>query len=314
MTTLVKHTRHFWTPFLQWFDSEAGSANLTDEKSNRTDWIRVIPFVALHLGCFAVIWVGWSPTAVAITLVLYLVRMFAITGFYHRYFSHRTFKTSRVAQFLFAVLGNSAAQRGPLWWAAHHRHHHRYSDQEEDVHSPHQQGFYWSHIGWITSRAMFRTRSEYVRDLAKFPELRFLNRFDNLVPLLLAIGLYTLGALLENFAPALNTSGPQLLVWGFFISTVLLFHGTCTINSLAHVMGRRRYVTGDESRNSFLLALITLGEGWHNNHHHFPAATRQGFLWWEIDPTYYSLLLLSKLGLIWDLRAVPEKVKTARTR
>jgi stearoyl-CoA desaturase (delta-9 desaturase) len=308
----TNRTQRIWTSIAQWFDSEAGPAEFSATESKRTDWIRVIPFLGLHLGCLAVIWVGWSPTAVAVAGLLYVLRMFAITGFYHRYFSHRTFKTSRAAQFLFAILGNSAVQRGPLWWAAHHRHHHRYSDRENDIHSPLQHGFYWSHAGWITSQGMFRTRLDSVRDLAKFPELRILDRFDGLVPMLLALGLYTSGEFLQALAPDLQTSGPQLLVWGFFISSVLLFHGTCTINSLAHVIGRRRYETGDESRNSFFLALITLGEGWHNNHHHFPASTRQGFYWWEIDLTYYALFFLSKLGLIWDLKGVPERVKAAK--
>lgn len=312
MTTTAYRTKRIWTSLVQWFDTEAGPAALPAGKSNKTDWIRVIPFLLLHLGCVAVIWVSWSETAVFVAVLLYILRMFAVTGFYHRYFSHRTFKTSRPVQFLFGVLGNSAVQRGPLWWAAHHRHHHRHSDREDDVHSPLQHGFYWSHIGWITSKRMFKTRLEYVRDLARFPELRMLDRFDSLVPVLLAAGLYGLGELLKATAPALETSGPQLLVWGFFISTVLLFHGTCTINSLAHVFGRQRYRTEDESRNSFLLAVITLGEGWHNNHHHFPTATRQGFFWWEIDLTYYGLFLLSKLGLLWDLREVPERVKAAR--
>jgi len=236
--------------------------------------------------------------------------MFAITGFYHRYFSHRTFKTSRWGQLLFAILGNAAAQKGALWWAAHHRDHHRYADKEGDVHSPQRQGMYWSHVGWITSRANSRTKLENVKDLAKFPELRFLDRFDFLVPLLLAVSLFAAGNLLEIASPQLSVSGLQLLVWGFFISTVALSHGTFTINSLAHRFGSKRYQTTDESRNNVILALITLGEGWHNNHHHFPAATRQGFFWWEIDITYYVLRLLALFGIVWDLREVPEKVRT----
>lgn len=309
---MAERTQNIWSSFLQWFDSEAGPTEPLAWGNYKTNWIRMIPFLILHLGCVGVIWVGWSVTAVVLAILLYIARMFAVTGFYHRYFSHRTFKTSRPVQFFFGVLGNSAVQRGPLWWAAHHRHHHRFSDCEEDLHSPLQHGFYWSHIGWITTYSAFKTRSEYVRDLAKFPELRMLDRFDSLVPFLLAVGLYGAGDLLQATVPALETSGPQFLVWGFFISTVLLFHGTCMINSLAHVMGRRRYRTKDESRNSFLLALITLGEGWHNNHHHFPASTRQGFFWWEIDLTYYALVFLSKLGLIWGLRGVSDRVKAAK--
>jgi stearoyl-CoA desaturase (delta-9 desaturase) len=234
--------------------------------------------------------------------------MFAITGFYHRYFSHRTFRTSRAAQFLFAALGSAAVQRGALWWAAVHRHHHKHSDQEQDVHSPGVSGFWWAHIGWMTSSKNFPTDYGAVRDLAKYPELVFLNRFDMVVPAGFAAALYALGEILNAFAPGLGTSGAQLLVWGFFVSTVFLLHGTLMINSLAHVFGHRRFKTSDDSRNNFLLALITLGEGWHNNHHRFMNAARQGFYWWEIDVTFYGLKLLSWLGVIWDLKGVPAQV------
>ncbi|MEI9863837.1 MAG: acyl-CoA desaturase [Limisphaerales bacterium] len=233
------------------------------------------------------------------------MRMFAITGFYHRYFSHKTFHTSRAAQFLFAVLGATAVQRGPLWWSYQHRHHHKHSDEEEDVHSPTVRGFWWSHIGWITSARNFPTDYSQVRDLAKFPELVFLNRFDSLVPALLAAGLFALGHFLNVYFPALGVTSWQLLVWGFFISTTILFHATSSINSLAHLLGRRRYETEDNSRNSLILALITLGEGWHNNHHRYMSATRQGFYWWEIDVSYYALKALSWTGLIWNLKPVP---------
>lgn len=299
------------TAVVRWFDSWAGARVVSAEAADDPDWLRIVPFVAMHLACLAVIWVGWSPVAVITAIALYWVRMFAVTGFYHRYFSHRTFKTSRFWQFVFGLWGGTAVQRGPLWWAAHHRHHHLHSDQEEDRHSPVQHGFYWSHMGWIICKGNFRTNIEQVRDLAKFPELVFLDRFDTLVPILFAASTYGFGALLGSWFPDLGTSGPQMLVWAFFISTVVLFHGTCTINSLAHVFGRRRYQTTDHSRNSFLLALVTLGEGWHNNHHHFPAATRQGFFWWELDITYYGLKLMSWLGIVRDLRGVPERVKAA---
>jgi stearoyl-CoA desaturase (delta-9 desaturase) len=263
----------------------------------------------MHFGCLAVIWTGWSPVAVAVAVALYFIRMFAITGIYHRYFSHRTYKCSRFTQFLFAILGASATQRGALWWAAHHRHHHRHSDDEEDVHSPHTHGLYWSHMGWITSKRCYATDYSEVRDLAKFPELVFLNRFDTLVPVLLGASLVGLGALLNTLWPQLGTSAGQMFVWGFLISTVVLFHGTCTINSLAHMIGRRRYETTDKSKNSFLLALITLGEGWHNNHHHFPGAVRQGFFWWEIDISFYILKMLSWVGVVWDLNGVPDAIR-----
>ena len=293
-----------------WFDSSAVAPEAGDAK--RIEWLRVLPFLALHLACFGVLWVGWSWTAIGVALALYALRMLAITGFYHRYFSHKAFRTSRAMQFVFALLGASAAQRGPLWWASQHRHHHAHADDEQDAHSPHRHGFLWSHTGWFMARANFATRMAVVPDLAKYPELRFLDRFDALVPLLLALGLYGAGELLAYSAPALGTSGLQLLVWGFVISTVLLYHATFTVNSLAHTLGWRRYATRDQSRNNLWLALLTFGEGWHNNHHHFPGSARQGFYWWEIDLTYYFLKLLAALGLIWDLRPVPAGLRAAR--
>jgi len=302
----------WYSDIIRWFDT---SVDYRDEGIGRhkIEWLRILPFAIMHLVCLGVFWVGWSPAAVGVAVIAYAVRMFAITGFYHRYFSHRTFRTSRLAQFLFAVLGNSSLQRGPLWWAAHHRHHHRHADDELDPHSPKQRGFLWSHVLWIASRENFATRMDLVRDLAKFPELRFLNRFDILVPAFFAVALYALGAGLEAHVPSLGTSGPQMLVWSFFISTIVLFHATCTINSLAHLFGRRRFETKDESRNNWLLALLTFGEGWHNNHHYCPGATRQGFYWWEIDLTYYGLKLLAWLGIIRDLHPVPARAY-GRTR
>lgn len=292
---------------VRWFDTDHGHEDWATvrAKPDRVEWVRVLPFAVLHLGCLGVIWVGWSWPAVAVAVGLYFVRMFAITAFYHRYFSHKTFHTTRAAQFLFALLGATAVQRGPLWWSYQHRHHHRHSDDEADVHSPTVRGFWWSHIGWITSARNFPTDYNEVRDLAQFPELVFLNRFDTLVPLLLALGLFGVGHELHTARPTWGVTGGQLLVWGFFISTTVLFHATSSINSLAHLLGRRRYNTDDNSRNSFLLALVTLGEGWHNNHHRYMASVRQGFYWWEVDISYYLLKLLSFTGLIWSLKPVP---------
>lgn len=304
--------RPWWISVARWVDGSAAEQDLRPEERYKIDWVRAIPFFTLHLACLAVIWVGWSPVAVAVAATLYFLRIFAITAFYHRYFSHRTFKTSRPVQFIFALLGASAVQKGPLWWAAQHRKHHRHSDQPDDIHSPNEHSLLWSHMLWVTSRGSFNTDLNEVKDLAKFPELRALNRFDSAVPLVLASALFLLGFILERVAPGLGTSGPQLLIWGFFISTVTVFHGTSLINSMAHRFGRQRYNTSDQSRNSLILALLTLGEGWHNNHHHYPATTRQGFYWWEIDITYYVLLLMARLHLIWDLRPVPEAVRNKR--
>ena len=283
------------TKFRLWFDTSAMPVRLSPGV-HHVDWVRVLPFVAMHLACLGVIWVGASWTAVGVAAALYVLRMFAITGFYHRYFSHRTYEVSRPVQFLIAVAGATCVQRGPLWWAAHHRKHHRHADTEVDVHSPRIHGFWWSHMGWITSPENFPTDVKQVPDLARYPELRFLDRFDIVVPLSLAIALFVLG-------------GAQWLVWGFFISTVVLFHCSCFINSLAHQLGRRRYPTPDDSKNSLLLSLITFGEGWHNNHHWYPGATRQGFYWWEVDFTFYGLWLLSRLGIIKNLHPVPARVR-----
>ena len=295
--------------FWRWFDTEASAEHVRYTDVKQVDWLRIIPFLIMHLMCLGVIWVGWSWFAVLTAAVLYFIRMFAITGFYHRYFSHNSFKTNRFWQFVFAALGNSSVQRGPLWWAAHHRHHHRYADTNKDIHSPSQHGFMWSHMGWLTSPANFPTKMQYVKDWAKFPELRWINRFDIVIPVLLAAALFFGGISLEIYAPQLKTNGPQLLIWGFFISTVVLFHGTVTINSLDHMFGSRRYDTPDTSRNNALLALITLGEGWHNNHHHYAITARQGFFWWEMDMTYYLLKIFSWLGIVWDLRGLPQGLR-----
>jgi stearoyl-CoA desaturase (delta-9 desaturase) len=306
--------RTLLTSLTSWLDAGAGLANFDSTKVDHIDWMRVVPFIGMHLACFGILFVGASTTAVVTAVALYVIRMFAITGFYHRYFSHRSFKTSRAGQFVFALLGASAVQRGPIWWAAHHRHHHAFSDTEHDVHSPAQRGFLWSHMGWFLSRRHFEPDLSRVRDLLRFPELRLLDRFDILVPVALAVGLFGAGAALEHYAPHLHTDRWQMLVWGFFVSTIVTYHATYTINSLCHVFGKRRYDTADDSRNNVWLALLTFGEGWHNNHHHYPASTRQGFYWWEIDLTYYGLRLLALFGIVWDLKPVPREVRESRTR
>jgi stearoyl-CoA desaturase (delta-9 desaturase) len=295
---------------VQWIDSDYSleAPEVIRARPDGVNFVRAIPFIVLHLGCLGVIWTGWSWFAVGTAAILYFVRMFFVTGIFHRYFSHKSYQTTRFGQFLLAVATGTTVQRGALWWAYHHRHHHQHSDQPEDVHSPHVHGFWWSHIGWITSRRNFPTDYSKVKDLARFPELVFLNRFDIVVPVLFAAGILGLGSALAHFAPSLGTNGPQLLVWGFFVSTTALFHGTASINSFTHLWGRRRFDTTDDSRNSLILALITLGEGWHNNHHRYQSSTRQGFYWWEIDITYYLLKALSWTGFIWGLKEVPDSI------
>ncbi len=265
-------------------------------KTRAMVWIEGIPFILLHFVPLLVLLPGIEvrPIDWVVCVGLYLVRMFAVTGAYHRYFAHRTYKTSRAMQFFLAVLAQTSTQKGALWWAAHHRHHHKFSDMPEDVHSPRQRGFLYSHVGWMWDNTDATDYSK-VKDLTKFPELVFLNKAWWLPPLALGFGVFL----------ALGWSG---LLIGFGLSTVLLWHGTFTINSLTHVWGKRVYETNDDSRNNVWLALITLGEGWHNNHHYYQASTRQGFLWWQIDVTYYVLKIMSWVGLVWDLREPPQEV------
>jgi stearoyl-CoA desaturase (delta-9 desaturase) len=250
-------------------------------------------FVAVHLAALiGVFLVPVTWPAILAFFLSYYVRMFGITGGFHRYFSHRTFKAGRITQFVLAWIGTSSAQKGPLWWAAHHRHHHRYSDLKEDIHSPKQDGFWWSHVGWIMSPKYEGTRWELIQDLAKYPELLWLDRNHVLPSVVLGFGLYFLG-------------GWSVFVWGYLVSTVVLWHATFTINSLSHVYGSRRYESNDTSRNNPWLAFLTMGEGWHNNHHTYQSSTRQGFFWWEIDLTYYILKALSWVGIVRELREPP---------
>ena len=269
------------------------------ETSQKNLGFKSIPFALMHLACLAVFFTGVSWSALLLCAGLYALRMFALTAGYHRYFSHRTYKTSRFFQFLLALLGCTALQKGPLWWAAHHRRHHKYTDQDGDVHSPRQDGFWWSHVGWVISDIYNPTDWDAIKDFARYPELRWLNKYHIVPGVALAVACFLLGDW-------------QGLVWGFFVSTVILYHGTFSINSLAHMWGSRRYETTDDSRNNFLLALLTGGEGWHNNHHHYMAAVKQGFFWWELDFSYYALRMLAGLKLVWDLRYPPQRLLAAR--
>jgi stearoyl-CoA desaturase (delta-9 desaturase) len=261
-----------------------------------------LPFVIVHLACIGIIWTGASVTTLALCFGLYLLRMFAVTAGNHRYFSHRSYKTSRLGQFLLAVVCQTAAQRGVVWWAAMHRAHHRHSDTVLDPHSPRHSGFWYSHVGWIFDRQnKYNADYTLVGDLTKFPELMWLNRHRYLPAIALGFLMWLVG-------------GWEVLLVGFILSTVLLYHGTFSINSVAHVVGKQRYVTGDDSRNNFWLALITLGEGWHNNHHHFQSSTRQGFRWWEVDITFYVLKAMALFRVVWDLKEPPRAVVRGERR
>lgn len=247
--------RNFFKTIGKWVANEnCYDPNFT--YSDKIDWLRALPFILVNLGCLLVFWYGFSWVAFITAAVLYFVRLFAIGGFYHRYFSHKTYKTNRFWQFIFAVIGASSAQRGPLWWAAHHRQHHMVSDQVEDAHSPVQHGFWRSHVGWFLSKKYYYYNPARVKDLSRFPELVFLDRYDSLVPALLFVSLWLMGLLLKIIAPNLGTSPGQMVVWGFCLSTILLFHTTVTINSVSHVFGWRRFETKDNSRNSFFAGFI----------------------------------------------------------
>lgn len=282
---------------------------MTDEAFNPVhNALKTSVFFLIHAACIGVFFVSFSWTVVAVCIALYLIRMFAITGAYHRYFSHRTYKTSRWFQFLLGLLGTTAAQKGPIWWAANHRHHHQHSDTEEDIHSVKMKGLWHAHVGWVLSKDYLHVKSDLIKDFLKYPEIEWLDRNHLVAPIILAVGLTLLGSFLHTTYPELNVTGWSMLIWGFCVSTTLLYHGTFFINSLAHLVGNKRFNTTDESRNSFILALITLGEGWHNNHHRYPGSERQGFYWWEIDITHYTLKVLSWLGLVWDLREPPKRI------
>jgi stearoyl-CoA desaturase (delta-9 desaturase) len=268
----------------------------------------------LHSACALVFWVGFSWTALLACLSVYFIRMFGVTAGYHRYFAHRTYRTSRAFQFVLGFLATTSYQRGPLWWAAHHRFHHTHSDTEADIHSPVRDGFCWSHFGWLLYRRNSGTDPKMIPNLLQYPELRFLNDVYPLPPVLLAVSIFLFGEALGRAAPSLGTDGWQMLVWGFFISTVLLYHATFLLTSLTHIVGQRSFDTPDNSRNSFLLALVTLGEGWHNNHHYCPSSERQGFYWWEVDVSHYVLKLLERLGLVWDIKAPPKRVYARERR
>ena len=265
-----------------------------------------LPFISVHIGAIVALTISPSLFALFMVFLMYFIRMFGITAGFHRFFSHKTFKTSRAFQFILAYLATCSAQMGPIWWASHHRHHHKYTDEIEDPHTPTLKGFFWAHVGWIMSPANVPTKEEYVGDLKRFPELKFLDKYHYIAPLSMAMILFGLGEYMALNYSQYNTNGMELLMWGFFVSTVILYHATFTVNSVCHVFGYRSYDTKDGSVNNWLIAILTLGEGWHNNHHAFPNSERQGHKWYQIDICHYILWCLSKLGIVWDIRGVPE--------
>lgn len=263
---------------------------------DRIAWRAVVLFVGVHVAAVAgAIAYGFSWHGVALAAGLYVVRMFAITGGTHRYFAHRSYRTSRAMQLVLALVATTSSQQGVLWWASQHRAHHQHADETADPHARHR-GFWWSHLGWFLVHTYDATEWGRMRDFAAYRELRWLDRFY-IVPIAALIGVLALAG------------GLPAVVWGYCVSTVVLWHATSALTSIAHWLGSQRYATGDESRNSAALALITLGDGWHNNHHFYPGSARHGFYWWELDLTYLGLRALAAVGLIWDLRVVPEHVR-----
>lgn len=272
----------------------AHGARVATDSSDRTAWLSAVPFFAVHLAPLGALFVVVTWQDWVLCAALYVTRMFFVTAGYHRYFAHRSYRMGRVTQFIVAVAGTTAVQKGPLWWAGHHRVHHRYTDVDGDVHSP-RDGFWWSHVGWILSTRYKEIDTDAIKDFAAYPELRLVDRFNWVGPWILAVTCFLVG-------------GWGALLIGFMLSTVLLWHGTFVVNSLTHVFGRRRYATPDTSRNSVLISLVTGGEGWHNNHHYLPASARMGFVWWELDPTWYVLRALAVVGIVRDLKDPPRRL------
>ena len=248
----------------------------------------VLRFALLHVAALTAFAVPFQWSHLWWLTGSYVLRMFAITAGYHRYFSHRSYKLGRTAQAVMAVVAQTSGQKSVLWWAAHHRDHHRLADTPADVHSP-REGFWWAHVGWILSTRNDAYDPQRVADFARFPELRWLDRHHIVPTVAFGAAIWLIG-------------GFPAFVWGYLVATVLLYHATFSINSVAHIWGSRPYPTPDDSRNNFLLALLTLGEGWHNNHHYCRSSCRQGVRWWEIDITYLGLRALAAAGIARDLR------------
>ena len=274
------------------------------------NWKRInltnsIGLFLIEAGVLAVLFVGISWPAAIAAWCVYWIQIFGVSAGYHRYFAHRTFRTSRAFQFALAYMGAMAAQMGPLWWSSYHRRHHAHSDEPDDIHSPRQGGFWWAHIGWVLFENGNQMDERYVKDWARYPELRWLDNYRWVPPASVLVVMIGLGAWLQAIRPEWGTSPWQMAVWGFSVSTTLIHHVTFSVNSVTHMFGRRRFSTKDDSRNVWWLALLTNGEGWHNNHHRFPMSEKHGLKWWEVDITHYVLCGLQRLGVVWGIRTQP---------
>jgi len=249
-----------------------------------------------HLSALLVFYVGFSWTALAVFFFSFLIRAFGVSAGYHRYFSHRSFKTSRPFQFVLAFLGASAGQKGPLSWVTSHRIHHRTSDTQADPHTP-QKGFFYGYLGWLLPVDALHTDLNLTADFAKYPEIRWINKFHNVGPLTVIILCGFFGKYLSIHFPQLGTSALQLIVWGFILSTLATLHGTLMINTICHSEKERHHSTNDFSSNVPWLLPFTLGENWHHNHHRYPKSANCGLEKGQIDFIFIGICLLEKLGL-----------------
>ena len=261
-------------------------------------FISIIVFWTVQVSAVLAVLVPFSWAMAGLWAVSHFLRAIGLTLSFHRYFAHRTFQMNRAARFVWALIGTAAMQKGPLWWAGHHVNHHKFADREGDPHSPAITGFYHAHIGWFLNDARhdrLEATNPVLRDFSSAPEIVWLDRYHFVPPLALAVGLFLSGGL-------------QWLVWGFCVPTVTLAHSTFAINTVNHMFGSRRFDTIDDSRNNVLTAFFAAGEGWHNNHHRYQRAARNGFFWWEFDPTWYVIKLMAAVGLAWDVQAVPARI------
>jgi stearoyl-CoA desaturase (delta-9 desaturase) len=265
-------------------------------------------FWIVQTSAILIFFVPFSWGLVALWAVSHFLRAIGLTLAFHRYFAHRAFQMNRGVRFFWALVGTAAMQKGPLWWAGHHVNHHRYADRDGDPHSPMVSGFYYAHIGWFLNDARhdrLEPTNPVVRDFSKAPEIVLLEKYFAIPPALLALAMFAVGGL-------------PWLVWGFCLPTMTLAHATFAINTVNHMFGTRRFDTIDESRNNAFTAFFAVGEGWHNNHHRYQRSARNGFYWWEFDPTWYVIRLMGALGLAWDIKGVPQRIydeaRVARAR
>ncbi|HEY8996245.1 MAG TPA: fatty acid desaturase [Edaphobacter sp.] len=270
-----------------------------EHQEGRINWVTAIAMVIFHIGAVAALFFfSWKNLAVAAVMYFLAINV-GIGMCYHRLLTHRGYKTPRFMEYLLTICGTMALEGGPIFWVATHRVHHQNSDHEGDPHTPHD-GTWWAHAGWIISGRALHSETallgRYAPDLTRDPIHVWLSKYHWL-PLTIAGFLQiALGAALAD--PGHRVVGALgMVLWGTFLRTTLGLHATWLVNSATHLWGKRRFETHDDSRNSWWVALLTGGEGWHNNHHAHPVSARHGLTWYEFDINYYGIWLMSKLGL-----------------